>query len=91
MAWTERRNDRLRQIVAELIREGVTPRHSLYANKVHQIACGRFGVAVKTAKDYTKILGLAWERYRWINWVRENPYLSEAEREEWIEKNSRQR
>jgi len=84
--WIQERIDRLRRLVAVLIREGITPQHSLYGTRVLQIACGEFGVREQTAREYTRTLAYAWQRYRWTNWIKHNPYLTKEEKEEYIRK-----
>jgi len=90
MSWISQRIDRLRMIVAELLHEDITPKHTLFGTRVLQIACGKYGLTEHTARQYIKTLGYSWERYRWIPYIKNNPYLSKEEQEEWIKKLSKQ-
>ena len=60
MAWLQQRLDRLRQIVAELIKRNITPRDTTFANVVQGIAAS-FGVSKKTASDYLDTLLKSWK------------------------------
>jgi len=84
------RYDRLMRIVAELMIEEITPRHILYGTKVAQISCGLFGVNRRTARQYAQSLGASWRRYRWLNFVKGNPYLPEEVKERWIKRYSKE-
>lgn len=89
MAWIQGRIDRLRKIVAILIKEGVTPNDVNYGQRVYEIACGELGLRKATSREYAQTLQVSWRHYRWTNWVRGNNYLSEKERQEWTEKYSK--
>jgi len=89
MAWHQSRLDRLRQIVAILIKRNMTPRHNLYGTVVQGIVCGEFGMTETVAREYTRTLGMAWKHNRWISYVRHNPYLDKKEIDGWIEEHSR--
>lgn len=84
MAWISGRIDRLRKIVAILIKEGITPNDLKYGQRVYEIGCGELGVRKVTSQGYAEALGISWRKYRWVNWVRGNGYMSKEERTDWI-------
>lgn len=85
------RIDRLRQIVARFIKQGLTPQSNLFGQRVYEICCGEFGLRKSTSQQYAEALGISWRKYHWVNWVRGNSYMSKEDRAEWMRKVEKER
>jgi hypothetical protein len=85
MAWFQGRVDRLRQIVAELVRRNVTPDSNNFADWVQTLVAG-FGLSTNVARDYTYTLIRAWKHLKWKPFIKYNDYLSDEEKEAWFKK-----
>lgn len=84
MAWIQDRLDRLRQLVATCIKNGKFPDKVGFADHVIGYSASMFGLSPRTAKSYLKTLIQAWNYDHWIAYVKNNDYLNEKERQEWI-------
>jgi len=89
MAWIQARMNRLRYLVAVLLKEGVNPKSAVLGNRVIEILSAEFGLRPQTAKEYAETLKWTWRRNRWISYIKGNPYLSKEEQERWIRKLSK--
>jgi len=86
MAWIQARIDRLRYLIALLLKERVNPKSPVLANRVMEILSAEFGLRPQTAKQYSETLKWSWRRNRWLSYIKDNPYLSKEEQEKWIKK-----
>jgi len=84
MSWHRERIERLRQIVAELVKRNITPNHNNFASVVISLAAG-FGLSQKTANDYIATLISSWKYLKWKPWLQHNDYLTEEEIKVWME------
>jgi hypothetical protein len=85
MAWFQGRVDRLRQIVAELVRRNVTPDSNNFADWVQTLVAS-FGLSTSVAKDYIATLIRAWRYLKWKPFIEYNDYLTDEEKKAWFEK-----
>jgi len=85
MAWIQGRIDRLRQIVAELVRRNITPESVNFADWVRSLVAG-FGLSTNVAKDYIETLFRAWKHLKWKPFIKYNDYLTDEEKKRWFEK-----
>jgi len=84
MSWHRERLERLRQIVAELVKRGITPDKPNFANVVRSLTAG-FGLSTKTANDYVETLIRTWKYLKWKPWLQYNDYLTPEEIKVWME------
>ena len=85
MAWISARLDRLRQIVAECVKRGLTPQIIGWADFVNRKSAD-FGVTPLTARRYAMTLAQAWNHNKWRSYILNNDYLTKAEQENWLNK-----
>jgi len=85
MAWIQGRIDRLRQIVAELVRRNATPDKVGFADLVQTLVAS-FGLSTSVATDYIETLVRAWRYLKWKPFIQYNDYLTEEEKKVWFEK-----
>ena len=86
MAWIQSRIDRLRQLVATCIKAGRLPgqRRAGLADFVLN-AAATLGLTPQTCRAYLRTLIHAWNHDRWRSYVENNPYLTEEQRETFLE------
>lgn len=85
MAWFQGRIERLRAIVAELVRRNVTPDKTGFADLVYMLVAS-YGLRTETAKDYVDTLIKAYKLNKWLSFIKYNDYLTEDEKQRWMEK-----
>jgi len=86
LSWVYGRLDRLRKIVAFLVKKNITPQKVGFADHVTNFIASNFGLRPTTAKEYIKTLIHAWNYNKWLSYVKHNDYLTEGEIEDWIKK-----
>jgi hypothetical protein len=59
------RINRLRAIVEVCRQKNITPQNNTFADLVLRVCCSKFGVTLKTAKEYTQTLNVAWRADQW--------------------------
>ena len=84
MAWIYARLDRLRQVVAECVKRGLTPQKVGFADFVLRKSSD-FGLTPTTTRGYVATLIEAWNHNRWKSYIQHNDYLTEEEKEKWIQ------
>lgn len=88
MSWISERLDRLRQIVAEAVMNGIDGESVKFADFVlMKASC--WGLAPNTSRTYIDTLMKAWNYNHWITYVQGNNYILEEKKEKWIQKHKR--
>lgn len=83
MAWYYQRLDRLKQIVAVLVKNDICGTETRFCDSVLNIAATQ-GVRTATARDYVAVLLRAYRHDRWKSYLLHNPYIEKEEAEKWI-------
>lgn len=88
MAWYYQRLDRLKQIVAIMVKHNMDITQVGFADAVLKAAAAQ-GLAPKTARDYVTTLLDAYRHDRWKAFLVYNPYLEKEEKEQWLSARTR--
>jgi len=83
MSWHRERIERLRWIVAELVKRNITPNHNNFTSVVRSLAAG-YGLSTKTANDYVDTLIETWRYLKWKPFLQHNDYITQEEIETWL-------
>ena len=83
MSWVQERLDRLRQIVASCVKNGMYPDKAGFHFFVSGLISSSYGLTPRTVKNYIKTLIDAWKFNRWDSYLSNNGYVSHDEVEAW--------
>jgi hypothetical protein len=80
------RIDVIDYLIAICIKADKTPQKVGFADFVIKRCSGKFGYDKYRAKSFIDTLINAWRDDRWKSYVKNNPYLTEQEKTEWMKK-----
>lgn len=85
MSFRQNKLDRIDQVIALCVKNGMTPEKNTFASFVIKTCCIRFGLDESTARSYLRTIITAWRGDRWKYNVKGNGYLSPEETKKWIQ------
>jgi len=88
VAWYYQRVDRLKQIVALAVKQGIDSTHAGFADFILKAAAAQ-GLTPKTARGYVTTLLDAYRHDRWKAFLVYNPYVEKEEAEKWLSAHTR--
>ena len=86
MSYKISRIDVIDYLVAMCVKANKTPANISFADFVIKKCSFKFGYDKYRAKSFINTLINAWRDDKWKNYVKNNPYLTEEEKAEWIQK-----
>lgn len=75
---------KIAQLVAICVKKGMTPKKNGFCDFILNITASYWGFEKRTAKKYVDILIRSFQGDKWQYIVKDNLFLKEEEREEWM-------
>lgn len=83
------RTYRLKQLVAASVKTNKTPNTTpTFADWIYQLTATYFGITRRSGRGYLQLLIDSWRFDKWNTLVKNNPFLTKDEKQEWIDKHS---
>jgi len=80
---------RLKQLVAACVKTEKTPVNTpCFADWIYQLTATYFGISRRSGRGYLRMLLDSWKYDKWTTFVKDNPFLVETEKQQWISKHS---